>query len=78
MENNNSDETKKFILNKYDDVQKIANHILNGSEAIVDLSNLEKGTAIRTTDFLSGLIYAIEGKVRKLEDKVYHFYPKSE
>ena len=71
-----SDETPlEFAPEEFDQVQKIANQILNGGEAIVDLTQLTKEDAKRTTDFLSGLIYAIDGKVKKIGRLRYHFFP---
>lgn len=65
----------EFAPDEFDEVQNIANQILNGGEAIVDLSKLTREDARRTTDFLSGLIYAIGGKVRKTGRLKYHFFP---
>ncbi len=65
----------EFIPNEFDAVQNIANQILNGGEAIVDLTRLTREDAKRTTDFLSGLIYAVDGKVKKLGKLKYHFFP---
>jgi cell division inhibitor SepF len=65
----------EFIPDEFDVVQNIANQILNGGEAIVDLTRLTKEDARRTTDFLSGLIYAVGGKVKKLGRLKYHFFP---
>ena len=71
-----SDETLlEFVPNEFDSVQNIANQILNGGEAIVDLTRLTKKDARRITDFLSGLIYAVDGKVKKTGISKYHFFP---
>ncbi len=65
----------EFAPSEFDAVQNIANQILSGGEAIVNLSKLTREDARRTTDFLSGLIYAIGGKVRKIGRLQYHFFP---
>lgn len=71
-----SDETPlEFVPEEFDLVQNIANQILNGGEAVVDLSRLTREDAKRTTDFLSGLIYAIDGRVKKFGKLKYHFFP---
>ncbi|MCR8613127.1 MAG: cell division protein SepF [Mycoplasma sp.] len=74
--NNNDKKEKEFSPKKFDQVQNIANHIILGGKAIANLTNLPREEAIRTSDFLSGVIYAINGSVKKLGTQKYLFLPK--
>ncbi len=44
---------------------------------IVNMENVDKATARRIVDFLSGCIYAIGGKVKKVSQATYLFSPSN-
>lgn len=61
--------TSKVILcepKSYDEVQEIADHLLNKKAVVINLQRLEHTQAKRIVDFLSGTVYAIKGDIQKL------------
>lgn len=62
-----------FMLMNYNEAQEIANHLLARQDIIVNVSNLITKDKYRVIDFLSGVIYALEGKRLKLEPNIYLF-----
>ena len=61
--------TSKVILcepKSYDEVQEIADHLLNKKAVVINLQRLDNTQAKRVVDFLSGTVYAIKGDIQKL------------
>ena len=61
--------TSKVILcepKSYDEVQEIADHLLNKKAVVINLQRLDHAQAKRVVDFLSGTVYAIKGDIQKL------------
>lgn len=61
--------TSKVILcepKSYDEVQEIADHLLNKKAVVINLQRLDHTQAKRIVDFLSGTVYAIKGDIQKL------------
>ncbi len=65
-----------FLLMNYHEVQDIANHLLVSQPVIVNVSNLITKDKYRVIDFLSGVIYVLDGKRLKLEQNIYLFSPQ--
>lgn len=62
-----------FMVMNYNEAQEIANNLLAKQDIIVNVSNLITKDKYRVIDFLSGVVYAHEGKRLKLEPNVYLF-----
>ncbi len=62
-----------FMVMNYNEAQEIANHLLAKQDVIVNVSNLITKDKYRVIDFLSGVVYALEGKRLKLEPNIYLF-----
>src|SRR5690625_4892011 len=61
--------TAKVILcepKSYDEVQEIANNLLNRRAVVINLQRVDHQQAKRIVDFLSGTVYAIKGDIQKL------------
>lgn len=50
----------------YDEVQEIADNILNKRSIVINLQQVDSYQAKRIVDFLSGTVYAINGDIQKL------------
>lgn len=50
----------------YDEVQEIADNIVNRRAVIINLERVNKEQAKRIVDFLSGTVYAVDGDMQKL------------
>ena len=57
----------------YDDMQEIANHIKARKVAVVNFEEMDKETAQRMVDFLSGAVYALDGVPRKVSNGTFIF-----
>lgn len=64
-----------FKPTSFEDVAEIIDRLLDGSPAIVNLSEVRENTAQRVVDLLSGAIYAINGNLCELQKDVYIFTP---
>ncbi len=50
----------------YDEVQEIADNILNKRSIVINLQRVDSYQAKRIVDFLSGTVYAVNGDIQKL------------
>ncbi len=55
-----------FEPSTFDEATAIANKLKNGSAAAVNLHRLSKDYAQRTIDFLTGVVYAVDGRIEKI------------
>lgn len=61
---------------RFNDVQAIADHLLRREAVVVSVEYLDKGTARRVLDFLSGTIYAMEGDIQRVREHQFLIAPK--
>lgn len=59
----------------FDDSAKAANDLRNKKAVIVNMENVDKAMARRVVDFLSGCVYVMDGKVKKVAQSTYLFCP---
>src|SRR5690625_1505411 len=50
----------------YNEVQEIADHIVNRRSVVINLERTNHDQAKRIVDFLSGTVYAVNGDIQKL------------
>ena len=50
----------------YNEVQEIADNILNRRAVVINLQRIDPTQAKRIVDFLSGTVYAVKGDIQKL------------
>lgn len=55
-----------FEPSSFDEATAIANKLKTGSAAAVNLHRLSKDYAQRTIDFLTGVVYAVDGRIEKI------------
>ena len=65
--------SKVIIVNKVEDIDNIIIDLNNNIPLIVNLMNINKRSAYRIVDFLSGYCYAKKGKYRKIDKLIYRF-----
>ena len=66
-----------FILCKPDDksaMQAVADDVISGKSVILNLENIQKDTK-RIVDFLYGVVYALDGTVKKVAEHTYLIAP---
>ncbi|MBR6376744.1 MAG: cell division protein SepF [Oscillospiraceae bacterium] len=74
--NNNS--AMQVILvkpDRFDTVSEIADHLRDKKSIVLNLESTNKDVARRLVDFLSGVAYAIDGKVKKVASNTYIITP---
>jgi cell division inhibitor SepF len=60
-----------------ENAQSAADGLKKGHQQIVNLEKASPEVTARVIDFLSGVIYALDGLIQKVGDKVYLFTPAS-
>ena len=66
-----------FHAKAFDDAAKAADELRNRRAVILNMENVDKALTRRVVDFLSGCVYALDGKVKKIAQCTYLFCPHS-
>ena len=61
----------------FGETQDIANYLKTKKATVVNLHRLQKDQAKRVVDFLSGVIYAIEGDIQRIGPKIFLCTPRN-
>lgn len=72
--------TAKMVLyepKSYDEVQEIADNLLNNRAVVINLQRLDNFQAKRIIDFLSGTVYSVKGDIQKLGLETFLCTPES-
>ena len=70
----------KLVLVKperFDSAAEIADHLRDGHSIVMNLETTPNDDARRLIDFLSGVTYALDGKIQKAALKTYVLVPKN-
>mgnify|MGYP000022811166 CR=1 FL=1 len=60
---------------KFEDAQDICDHLKNKKPIVINLENVEKESAQRVIDFLSGAVYALDGNIQKVANGIFLIAP---
>jgi len=66
-----------YYPDSYEEGKKIADDLKNSSPVILNLEKLDKKEARQFIDFLSGVVYALNGKIKKVGSEVFLFTPNN-
>lgn len=61
----------------FDDAQDICDHLKNKKPVVVNLEYVEKDTAQRIIDFLSGSVYTLDGNIQKVSNGIFLLAPNN-
>lgn len=64
-----------FHAKAFDDAAKAADDLRNKKAVILNMENVDKALTRRVVDFLTGCVYALDGKVKKVAQATYLFCP---
>ena len=64
-----------FHAKTFGDATKAADELKSKKAVILNMENVDKALTRRVVDFLSGCVYALEGKVKKIAQSTYLFCP---
>ena len=66
-----------FEPRNFDEAEEIGHHIKNKRACCVNLHRMPSEYRQRTIDFLSGVVYGVEGSIRKIADNTILCSPKN-
>ncbi len=61
----------------FDDAQDICDHLKNKKPVVINLEEVDKETAQRVVDFLSGSVYALDGNIQKVSAGIFLIAPNN-
>lgn len=61
----------------FDDARDVSDHLKNKKPVVVNLENLNKETAQRVVDFLSGSVYGLDGDIQKVSAGIFLIAPNN-
>ena len=64
-----------FHAKTFDDAAKAADELCKRKAVIQNMENVDKALTRRVVDFLSGSVYALDGRVKKVAQSTYLFCP---
>ena len=73
--NANKQEVVLYHAKAFDDAAKAADELMGKRAVILNMENVDKAMTRRVVDFLSGCVYALGGKVKKVAQCTYLFCP---
>jgi cell division inhibitor SepF len=62
---------------RFDEVKAICEHLLARRTVVLNLEETNKETTNRIIDFLCGVVFAIDGQVKKVANATYVVTPKN-
>lgn len=75
MNPSNKQEVVLYHAKAFDDAAKAADELRGKKAVILNMENVDKALTRRVVDFLSGCVYALDGKVKKIAQCTYLFCP---
>lgn len=75
MSPSNKQEVVLYHAKAFDDAAKAADELRSKKAVILNMENVDKALTRRVVDFLSGCVYALDGKVKKIAQCTYLFCP---
>ena len=73
--NSGKQEVVLFHAKTFDDAAKAADELRGKRAVILNMENVDKALTRRVVDFLSGSVYALDGRVKKVAQSTYLFCP---
>ena len=75
MNSSGKQEVVLFHAKTFDDAAKAADELCKRKAVILNMENVDKALTRRVVDFLSGAVYALDGRVKKVAQSTYLFCP---
>ena len=73
--NSGKQEVVLFHAKTFEDAAKAADELRKKKAVILNMENVDKSLTRRVVDFMSGSIYALDGRVKKVAQSTYLFCP---
>lgn len=55
----------------YSDAKDVAQNLLNNKAVVINFSRMEDSSARRIIDFITGTVYALNGEIQRIGDKIF-------
>ncbi|AWM73600.1 cell division inhibitor SepF [Lactobacillus apis] len=55
----------------YSDAKDVAQNLLNNKAVIINFSRMEDASSRRIVDFITGTVYALNGEIQRIGDKIF-------
>ncbi|MBW7986498.1 cell division protein SepF [Lactobacillus helveticus] len=55
----------------YSDAKDVAQDLLNNKAVVINFSRMEDSSARRIVDFITGTVYALNGEIQRIGDKIF-------
>ena len=75
LKSSGKQEVVLFHAKTFDDAARAADELRKRKAVILNMENVDKSLTRRVVDFLSGSVYALDGKVKKIAQSTYFFCP---
>ena len=62
-------------LQDFDDAKDIADHLKSKKPVVINLEKLDKDVSRRVVDFLSGVVYGVDGNIQKVANGIFLIAP---
>ena len=66
--------TSKIVLEEprvYSDAKEVAQNLLNNKAVIINFARMDDAQARRIVDFITGTVYALNGEIQRVGDKIF-------
>lgn len=58
----------------YSDAKDVAQNLLNNKAVVINFSRMEDDSARRIVDFITGTVYALNGEIQRIGDRIFFGY----
>ncbi|WP_308555618.1 cell division protein SepF [uncultured Lactobacillus sp.] len=55
----------------YSDAKDVAQNLLNNKAVVINFSRMEDNSARRIVDFITGTVYALNGEIQRIGDRIF-------
>lgn len=55
----------------YSDAKEVAQNLLNNKAVVINFSRMEDSSARRIVDFITGTVYALNGEIQRIGDRIF-------
>lgn len=62
-------------LSTFEDAKDIADHLKTKKPIVINLENLDQDVSRRVVDFLSGVVYGVDGSIQKVANGIFLIAP---
>ncbi|MCI1986008.1 MAG: cell division protein SepF [Lactobacillus sp.] len=73
-----TEKTAKIVVYEpriYSDAKEIGSHLLNNKAVVVNFDRIDADSATRIVDFLTGLVFAISGEIKRIGEQIFLVTP---